>query len=58
MPPKPIMESISPVFPSDLFSIFPGNDSRTSAVRSAGNILITGATDAVVLIKSLLFIGN
>jgi hypothetical protein len=56
MPPNPIIESISPVLPNDLFPIFPGIDFRAMDDRSAGNRLIIGAIIAVVLIKSRLFI--
>jgi hypothetical protein len=56
IPPNPIFESISPVFPRDLFSIFPGVSLITIDDRSAENKEIAGAAIAVVLIKSLLFI--
>jgi hypothetical protein len=56
IPPNPIILSISPVLPRDLFSILPGRDSLTMEVRSAGNRLIIGATIEDVLRKSRLFI--
>jgi hypothetical protein len=56
MPPKPIIESICPVFPSDLFSTDPGFATLEIPERSAWKKLIAGTATAVVLIKSLLFI--
>jgi hypothetical protein len=55
IPPKPIMESISPVFPSERFSIFPLAVSRTMAERLAGNMLINGTLMAVVSMNFLRF---
>jgi hypothetical protein len=58
MPPKPITDNISPVWPSDLLLIFPGNVCEVIEVRSAGKSPIAGATAAVVLMNSRLFIIN
>jgi hypothetical protein len=58
IPPKPIVESISPVIPSDLFSILPDDIFLLMADRSDGNKLIAGTAIAVFLINSRLFIGS
>jgi hypothetical protein len=55
IPPNPITESISPVFPRDLFSILSLSDIIDIPERSAENKLIAGTAAAVVIKKSLLF---
>jgi hypothetical protein len=56
IPPNPIIESISPVRPSDRFSIIPDVKSLVIEERSGGNMLTSGAIIAVDLRKSRLFI--
>jgi hypothetical protein len=46
IPPKPIMESISPVFPSDLFSSLPGVFFLPMPERSGGKRVIAGTAQA------------
>jgi len=55
IPPNPIMESFSPVFPRLRFSILPFVFSLPMEERQAGNKLIRGTVMAETLMNFLLF---
>jgi hypothetical protein len=58
IPPNPSIESFSPVFPKDRFSILFLLVSRKIPSSPAGKHEIRGVLAAVVLINARLFIGN
>ncbi len=58
IPPKPMMESFSPVRPSMRFSRAKGMFSLSIPVSEAGNKWIAGTAKAPVRIKSLLFMAE